>query len=165
LQEEDLQVRDYRGLEEMTGAVSTGLLAGDVVLAIDAALRADQVDEETADALRAGGQYLRALANPSELDTSGSQTGSLAATDAALDAVAQVQREKPNENIQTFLEKLAQALDDAAGGEKLDKTTVEMVVDIFSLLGDLELARVTSLSRERQDPIRWLVNPTPSNLS
>lgn len=158
-------MRDYRGLEEMTGAVSTGLLAGDVVLAIDAALQADAVDDETADALRAGGDYLRALAHPTELDLSGSQTGSLAATEAALDAVAQVQRDKPNENIQTFLEQIAQSLDSAAAGDKLEKKTAEIAVDIFSLLGDLELARVTSLSRERQDPIRWLVNPTPSSLS
>lgn len=157
-------MRDYRGLEEMTGAVSTGLLAGDVVLAIDAVLRTDQPDEDTADTLRTGGQYLRTLANPTE-EVGGSQTGSLSATDAALDAVAQVQREKPNENIQTVLEHLADSLEASAGGEKLPPKTVELAVNIFSLLGDLELARVTSLSRERQDPIRWLVNPTPSTLS
>lgn len=160
------QVRDYRGLEEITEAVSTGLLVGDVVLALDARLAGRTIGDEERDALSAGAQLLRSLASPETPGPGPTTTASLAAAGAALDAVAAIGANRPPDEIRDHLLQLATAVDAAAteNGEP-EREPLERVVELFSLVGDLELAHVNSVSRERQDPGRWLGRPTPSSLS
>ncbi|HEX2084282.1 MAG TPA: hypothetical protein VHF89_01255 [Solirubrobacteraceae bacterium] len=160
------QVRDYRGLEEITEAVSTGLLVGDVVLAIDARLAGREIGDEEKGVLAAGAQLLRALASPDAAGPGPATTASLAATGAALDAVAAIGADRPPDEIRDHLLHLATALDAAATDDgAVERASLEKVVELFSLVGDLELAHVNSVSRERQDPGRWLGRPTPSSLS
>lgn len=155
-------MRDHRGLEEITDAVSRGLLVGDVIVALDKSLSGGELDDDEQNALTAGSHLLREMAHPEEAAAASSSTGSLMATDAAIDAVARAHGQPPPDDIRKFLETLSDAVRAAAEGSDVQKKQLETVMELFSFLGDVELARANDLSRERQDPGQWLGTLTAS---
>lgn len=158
----DLQVRDYRGLEEITDAVSRGLLAGDVIVALDRAVSGLELDDQMIETIRAGESLLRDMAHPDRAATLVGTTGSLFATGAAVGAASRAIGREPPANVQNYLDALADSLVTLAEGKERKQDDLMQVVSLFSFLGDLELARANDVSRQRQDPVRWLGTPTPS---
>lgn len=155
-------MRDYRGLEELTDAVSRGLLVGDVIIALDLVLGGASLDEEAAEAIGAGESLLRDMAHPERAASLASSTGSLASTGAAVDATARAFGREPPEDLQLYLDGLADSLKALSSGQERPDDDLRQVIALFSFIGDMELARSNAVSRDRQDPVRWLGTTTPS---
>jgi hypothetical protein len=158
-------VRDYRGLEEITDAVSRGLLVGDVIVAVDLALTGEEFDEEMRDAIRAGESLIRDMAHPDRATTLVGTSSSLVATGAAVGAATRSIGREPPEDVQEYLDTLAESLELLALKKERREDELRQVISLFSFLGDLELARANDVSHQRQDPVRWLGTPTPSHSS
>ena len=158
-------MRDYRGLEEITDAVSRGLLVGEVIVAIDRAGSGGDLDDQTRRTIQAGASLLRDMAHPDRTMALIGSTGSLVATGAAVDAASRSIGRRPPEDVQQYLDGLADALVALAETREQRADDLQQVQSLFSFLGDLELARANDVSHQRQDPVGWLSTATPSLLS
>ena len=158
-------MRDYRGLEEITDAISRGVLVDDVIIAVDQALGEADLGEDERASVLAGESLLRDLAHPDRAASSANAASGLVAMGAVVGAASRSVGREPPADIQTYLDNLAEKLNALATRNERHEDDLMQVVALFSFLGDAQLARASSVSRERQDPARWLLTPTRSSLS
>jgi hypothetical protein len=151
-------VRDFQRLEELSDAVTIGLLAGDVVLAADRVRQQGSVDGDSKKALTRGEELLRSLAKTESPEVIALGTRSWAAAASAVEAVAAVQGQRPDADVQAVLTQLADGLHAVvqSGGIGDKQEELRAVVELFSFLGDLELAHVNNVARDREEPAAWL---------
>jgi hypothetical protein len=157
-------MRDYERLEELSKTVSAGLAAGEVVLAVDRLLAGASLDADGRVAVAAGVNLLRQLADPeAEFGSVTRGTQSLMSTGTAVDALELVHLQAPPDVAQ-FLNELATALEEASESTAPSPRAplLEEVLKLFSLLGDVELARSNRIARAGQEPMRWRSSTTTS---
>jgi hypothetical protein len=152
-------MRDRQGdLEELTGRVSRGLLAGDVVVAVDHLLETgDWYGEGDRQTVARGQQLLEALSERQAAPAQLPRARQMLASKTFLETMHAVQAQAPNEPVQEYLQRLADAIKDALDGELTPETrrNLETVRNLFAYLGQRNLARVNDVTRSRRDLSRW----------
>jgi hypothetical protein len=148
-------MRDRQGdLEELTGRVSHGLLAGDVVVAVDHLLETGdwhgEGDRETAARVQ---KLLEALSERQAAPARLPRSRQMLASKTFLETMHAVQAQAPNEPVQEYLQRLAVALRDGLDGQLTPETRRDLgrVRDLFAYLGQRNLARVNDVTRSRRD--------------
>jgi len=155
-------VNDRHELQEMTGAVSLGVLAEEMVLAVGKLRREESLAARDLDTITGGEQLLQRLSSdtPSVLSPVGIRhMGSEA---ALLDVFRAVRLRAPDQPVREFLRKLAEPLGRAARSEALQPSDRELLPEIQALfvqIGELTLARTNDLfDRGRKEPFGWMGN-------
>lgn len=157
-------MRDDYQLEEVTGAVSLGLLASDVAVATSQMLRGIDTSSIDRVSLERGAALLRALSRPFEEPAPPDGLGQLGSRGSELDALRALEVHMPGEDVREAVRPLADALDQILGGAPVadHRKEIEKIQRLFSLLGEMEVSRVTSLSRPSPDIPSWLISPASS---
>lgn len=153
-------MRDDYQLEEVSGAVGLGLLAGDIVIATSKLLRGADLSTSDRAALVACEALLKAMASPPSALLPGHRLGQLGSKRSAIDALRAVQLRVPPEDVQAYVKSLADAvasvLKEVAVTEHAPD--IESVRDLFSQLGEVEVSRVTAASRPMPEVPDWLTS-------
>jgi hypothetical protein len=157
-------MRDDYQLEEVSGAVSLGLLASDIVIATSKVLRGVAPSSSERAALESGEVLLRAMSAPIDDVRPSHRLGQLGSKSSAIDALHAVQLRVPGEDVQEYVKPLADAVRKVLDGTPITTHTaeIESVRDLFASLGEMEVSRVTSLSRPTPDVPRWLTSTASS---
>jgi hypothetical protein len=158
-------MRDEYQLEEVSGAVSLGLLASDIVIATSKVLRGADLSGSETGALRSGETLLRAMSTPLDDVRPPRRLGQLGSKSSAIDALRAIQVRMPGEDVQEYVKPLADAVRKVLAGEPLAAhlAEVESVRDLFASLSEMEVSRVTNLSRPTPDVPRWLTSTASSH--
>ncbi len=152
-------MRNYERLEELSETIAAGLQAGEVVLAVDLVLAGTPAGAEEQTALRAGGAILRLLADPTTVTgTRGRGPQKLISARSALDAVEAIRTASSERDLPAFAQWMADAIEHAAEGSisDEDRKPLQAALDVFSRLGNYELARVNSIVHTREEPMTWV---------
>jgi hypothetical protein len=157
---------DEYELEEVSGAVSLGLLASDVAIACSRLLRRVDLSESEQQALQAGHLLLQALSEPLGDIRPSDRLGQLGSKSSAIDALHAVELRVPGKDIREFVEPLAQSVAKVLAGAPIDEHAdhIEAVRDLFATLSEVEVSRLSNLSRPRPDIPRWQTS-TANSLS
>jgi hypothetical protein len=153
-------MRDRQQLEELTGAVSLGVLAEEMVLAAGRVLRREALGDRERQSLRMGHQLLERASSakfgvvppegPRRMDTD----------EAYLDAFRAVRLQAPGEPAQEYLRKLAAVLSRVLGEEELtpeDHKHLAQIQEFFARIGELTLARANDFfDKSRKEPFPWM---------
>jgi hypothetical protein len=158
-------MRDDYQLEEVSGAVSLGLLASDIVIATSKLLRGASLSDPERRALEGGEALLRTMSAPLDDARRSHRLGQLGSRSSAIDALHAVQARMPGEDIQEHVVPLADAVRKVLEGTSVAAHTAELesVRDLFTLLGEMEVSRVTNLSRPTPDVPPWLTSTASSS--
>ncbi len=153
-------MRDRQQLEELTGAVSLGVLAEEMVLATGRLLRDEQLGDKDLGILGVGQQLLERLSSESLGVVPPSGPRRMDTEEAYLDAFRAARLQAPGEPAQEFLGKLADVLGRAIKGETLsavDRQLLPKIQEFFAQIGELTLARTNDLfDRSRKERFRWI---------
>jgi hypothetical protein len=154
-------MHDETNFDEMSNAVGMGLLASDIVLAIGKISRSVDLSDENRKALEKGRAVLDALGSTVAalpLQDGLSQLGS----SSALDALQAVELKVTGETAQDLAGTLARELKVVLDGEpaKDHSEALAQISDLFAAIGNVEVMRVTNLSRPSQDVPPWLTKET-----
>jgi hypothetical protein len=157
-------MRDDYQLEEVSGAVSLGLLASDIVIATSKVLRGADPSSSERSALESGEALLRAMSAPLDDVRPPHRLGHLGSKSSAIDALHAVQMRVPGEDVQEYVKPLADAMREVLAGAPVatHTTEIESVRDLFASLSEMEVSRVTNLSRPTPDVPRWLTSTATS---
>jgi hypothetical protein len=161
-------MRDLGNLEELSSTAALGLWADDVVIALDHAMSEDSLTDATRETLRGAGNTLRAAAKQTENPMEAPKSArALAATDSALNAVAALVGGHPEEDVQRLLLSMADILDRAAARELSSNDTdrARQAIDLFGLLGELQLKESNSVLTSRKEAQAWTGVPATSSFS
>lgn len=143
-------MRDGSQMEEVTGAVSLGLFAGDAVFALGRVISTGSVAEDDRPILERGQQLLEALGAPVDAPTPPGGPRHLALGGSALDVLAAVETEAAEVAVEDFLRPLADALKESLDGKVEGHTDhLKTLRRVFAAIGDVEVSRVSQLSRPR----------------
>ena len=159
-------MRNYERLEELPGTIAAGLQAGEIVLAVDLILAGSSPGADERAALNMGSSLLRQLADPTPTRGIRSRgTQQLISAGSALDAIEAIRATSSESDLPTFADWMASAIEHAAEGQtsKADKGPLEAALNVFSRLGDYELARVNGIVRTREEPTAWVSSTTTSH--
>jgi hypothetical protein len=159
-------MRDDYQLEEVSGAVSLGLLASDIVIATSKLLCGADLSDPERRALEGGEALLRTMSVPLDDARRSHRLGQLGLRSSAIDALHAVQARMPGEeDIQEHVVPLADAVRQVLEGTAVAAHTAELesVRDLFALLGEMEVSRVTNLSRPTPDMPPWLTSVASSS--
>jgi hypothetical protein len=155
-------VRDRQQLEELTGAVSLGVLAEDAVLATSHVLHgtSDDVDRDR-QTLVVAQKILEELSSPTTIEISAPSGHRQMNTDEVyLDAFRAVRLQAPDQPVQEYLKDLADALKrviETGKVEAEDRPNLEEVQSFFACVGEVTLARANELfERSRKEPLPWI---------
>jgi hypothetical protein len=150
--------------EEMSSAVGLGLLASDMVLATGKLLRAGDLSEHELQTLRHGWRLLEVLSAPLEDIPPSEGLSQLGTKSSALDALQAVQVRVPGQDVQSYVQPLSEGLKAVLAGESPDahQNELTLVQDLFASIGDVELTRVSNLSRPTPDVPPWLTSTATS---
>jgi len=153
-------MRDEYQLEELAGAVGLGLLASDVVIATSKLLRAAHLSEDEHNALLNCKLLLQALSAPLDDVRPSARLGQLGSKRSALDALQAVQVHVPGKDVQEYVKRLADAIEEVivTGSPDTHRTELEMIQGLFASLSEVEVARATNLSRPTPEEPRWLTS-------
>jgi hypothetical protein len=153
-------------LEEVSGAVSLGLLASDIVIASSKLLRGAELADSDRSALEHGESLLEAMSAPLDDVQPPHRLGQLGSKNSAIDALHAVQVRVPGEDVHEHVRPLANAVKQVLGGGPVaqHRTEIESVRDLFAFLSELEVSRVTNMSRPTPDVPSWLTS-TANSLS
>lgn len=153
-------MRDEYQLEEVSGAVSLGLLASDIVIATSKVLRGADLSPSESLALKGGEAILRALSAPLDDIRPPHRLGQLGSKSSAIDALRAIQVRVPGEDVHEYVKPLADAVEKVLAGEPAaaHSEQVASVRDLFASLSEMEVSRVTNLSRPTPDVPRWLTS-------
>lgn len=159
-------MHDRQQIEELSGAVSIGLLAEETVLATARVLRGINLNQRDKEALLTARKLLQRLGATPTGVMSPPGPKRMDSEEAYLDTLRAVRLQAPNEPLHGYLTKLAKVLSKAAGGKTLsssDRQLVTSVRDLFIHVGELTLARAAELfDRSSQDPLSWIQIQTTS---
>jgi len=159
-------MRNFERLQGLPSTIAAGLQSGEVVLALDRAMAGETPTESERGALEAGEALLRHLANPEIRGTVGRTRGAqhLMSAGTALDAIEVVQAASVGKDFNTFVTGLADVISRALeqGVAADDEPALRSVLNVFSHLGDLELARANTLLRTREELVTWPSSMTTS---
>jgi hypothetical protein len=161
-------VRDREQLEELTGAVSLGVLAEDTVLATARVLREESLGARYRQTLQVAHQVLEGLSSDRVDEvTAPSGRRRMDTDELYLDAFHAVRIQAPGEPAQDYLKKLANAIKRVLDDEKLtdqDRVLVGKVKDFFSCIGEITLSRANELfDPSRKEPLSWIRMHTTSH--
>lgn len=158
---------DEYELEEVSGAVSLGLLASDVAIACSRLLRRADLSESEQQALRTGHLLLQALSEPLGDVRPSDRLGQLGSKSSAIDALRAVEIRVAGKEIGDYVEPLAQSVADVLDGASIDEhaNQIEAVRDLFATLSEVEVSRLSNLSRPTPDIPRWQQTSAASSLS
>lgn len=158
-------MRDDYQLEEVTGAVSLGLLASDVTVATSKVLRGVAPTPVDRVALENGRALLRAISKPPEELVPPEGLGQLGSRGGTLDALRALEVQMPGPDIEQSVRPLADALEQVLKGAAVTthRLSLEAVQRLFALLGEMEVSRATSLSRPSPDTQNWLISTASSD--
>jgi hypothetical protein len=152
-------MRDKQLFEQLTNAVSLGVLAEEMVLAAGHAVARRPLDEHETEVLRTGQQLLAAIASTTltVVPTPGPRRMD---TDAAyLEAFRAVRLEAPGERAQDYLNSLCAVIEKAASGREIsdnDIGVLRRVQDLFARVGEMSLVRAGDLFEQpRKEPLPW----------
>ena len=152
-------MRDRQLFEQLTNAVSLGVLAEEMVLAAGHAAARQTLDDHDLEILRTGQQLLSAIASATltVVPTPGPRRMD---TDAAyLEAFRAVRLEAPGERAQDFVSNLSGVLEKAVSGGEITDHDVEVlrrVQDLFARVGEMSLVRASDLFEQpRKEPLPW----------
>jgi hypothetical protein len=153
-------VRDRQQLEELTGAVSLGVLAEEMVLATGRVLREEHLGDRERQTLEFGHQLLERLSTATFGLVPPSGPRRMDTDETYLDAFRAVRLQAPEEPAQEYLSRLADVLSRIVAEKKLTAEDRELVVsirDLFSRVGELTLARANDLfDRSHKEPFSWI---------
>jgi hypothetical protein len=161
-------VRDRQQLEELTGAVSLGVLAEDAVLATSHVLHGSSdsadLDKKT---LIIAQKILEDLSSATTIQIIAPSGHRQMNTDEVyLDAFRAVRLQAPDQPVQEYLRNLADALKrviDSGTVEDEDRSNLEEVQSFFACVGEVTLARANELfERSRKEPLPWIRTDTTS---
>jgi hypothetical protein len=157
-------MRDDYQLEEVSGAVSLGLLASDIVIATSKVLRGAEPSSSERSALEGGEALLRAMSAPLDEVRPPHRLGKLGSKSSAIDALHAMQVFVPGEDVQEHVKPLADAVRKILDGTPVAPHTaeIESVRDLFAFLSEMEVSRATNLSRPTTDVPRWLTSAASS---
>jgi len=138
----------YQQLERLSETVAFGVLSQDVVIAADRMLSDEPIDDRERGALEKGRDLLRALAEPDTPPETSSAAHRLAENSRALATLDAAQARVSGEGVRSYMLKLADALEDvlATGTGADHRGDLDDITDLFSTIGQLELARANGLS-------------------
>lgn len=140
---------DGSQMEEVTGAVGLGLFAGDVVLALGRLINSRTAEPTDRDTLQLAAQLLEGLGTPVDSPAPPSGQRQLAGENA-LDALAAVESEAAEADVEDFIRPLAEALKQSLkSNAKPEVAALETLRRVFAAIGDAEVSRVSRLSRPR----------------
>ena len=152
-------MRDKQLFEQLTNAVSLGVLAEEMVLAVGHAVARRPLDEHDTEVLRTGQQLLSAIASTTltVVPTPGPRRMN---TDAAyLEAFRAVRLEAPGERAQDYLNSLCAVIEKTASGGDISDSDIEVlrrVQDLFARVGEMSLVRAGDLFEQpRKEPLPW----------
>jgi hypothetical protein len=141
-------MRDGSQMDEITGAVGLGLFSADVVLALGRLIRSS-VSTSDKDTLQRARLLLESLVSPVDSPALPSGQRRLAGENA-LDALAAVESEAAEADVEEFIRPLADALKESLKGSAASHVTeIETLRRVFAAIGDAEVSRVSRLSRPR----------------
>lgn len=157
-------MRDDYQLEEVSGAVSLGLLASDIVIATSKILRGVDPSIRDRTALESGEALLRSMSAPLDDVRPPVRLGHLGSKSSAIDALHAIQVRVPGGDVHEYVRPLADAVRAVLGGAPIGEhaNEIESVRDLFMSLSEMEVSRVTNLSRPTPDVPRWLVSTASS---
>jgi hypothetical protein len=146
-------VQDLHRQEELSAVVAVGLSAEEIVLVAGRLARgfADEADLPIAEY---GARVLRALGDVASPFGLPSDTAGFMSSDGFIDAIRAVRAQAPGQDVKTYSEALAAALEKAARGEELaaaDRELLERVRDLFGVVGKTAIARANDLSQPQRD--------------
>lgn len=155
-------MRDRQQLEELTGAVSLGVLAEDAVLATSHVLHgsSDDVDRDK-QTLVIAQKILEDLSSATTIGiVAPSGPRQMNTDDFYLDAFRAVRLQAPEQPAQEYLKSLADALKRVIDNGKVedeDRSNLEEVQSFFTCVGEVTLARANELfERSRKEPLPWI---------
>lgn len=151
---------DRHQLEEVTGAVSLGVLAEEMVLAVGRLRREEQLTQEDLRTIEAGQRLLEELSSavPGVLSPGGTRHMDTEA--AILDVYRAVRLRAPEEPAREFLARLAKPLARATQGDRMlsdqERALLPEIQALFTQIGELSLARTNELfDKGRKEPFAW----------
>lgn len=155
---------DEYELEEVSGAVSLGLLASDIAIACSKLLRHADLSDAEEKSLRAGHLLLQALSEPLDDVRPSDRLGQLGSKSSAIDALHAVELRVPGEDIREYVQPLEESLAAvmATGNINEHTTQLEAVRDLFATLSEVEVSRLSNLSRPKPDVPRWQISAASS---
>lgn len=154
-------MRDRQQLEELTGAVSLGVLAEDAVLATSHILNeaVDGIPDHDKQTLIIAQQVLEGLSSATTIAISPPETRQMNTDDVYLDAFRAVRLQAPDQPAQEYLKGLADALRrviDSGTVLDEDRPSLTQVQSFFACVGEVTLARANELfERSRKEPLPW----------
>jgi hypothetical protein len=155
-------MRDRKNIEELSGTISRGLLAGDVVLALDKFLHDGVLTEAELEAIKRGKSVLQSLEDPDIAPVRPSRARSVVSSKSVLDAIHAARVQSLGEPFHEFVQNSVAALDAAVRREvtEVQRPHLESVRGLFAYIAQLNLAHANDLTRTRRDLPKW-----PSRLS
>jgi hypothetical protein len=160
IEEGGVIVQDRQQLEELTGAVSLGVLAQEIVLATSRVLRKEDLADRERHTLEAGQQLLERLSAEKLGVAPPAGARTMDTEETYLDAFRAARLQAPDEPAQEFLGRLAKVLSAVLAGKELTEEERGLVVRIqefFARIGELTLARANDLfDRPRKEPFPWI---------
>lgn len=153
-------MRDRQQLEELTGTISLGLLAEELVLAAGRALRSETLGDRELQTLETGHQLLERLGRVTFGVVPPPSTRRMDTDEAYLDAFRAVRLQAPGEPAQEYMRRHAAVLARVLKQENLspdDRASLAEIQDFFARLGELTLARANYVfDRSRKEPFAWI---------
>lgn len=149
---------DRHEIDELTGAVSLGLLSQDVVLAIGRVRRAEPLTDSDSHSLRGGKFLLDRLASDAPSLVQSEHPRQMQDDVADREVFRAVRIQSPDEPAREFLARLALVLDHALVGTLAvdEADTIKIAQNLFAQVGDLALTRTNDLfERSHSEQFQW----------
>jgi hypothetical protein len=161
-------MRDLQHLEELSSTAALGLWADDVVLALDQTASGAEPSTAQATLLAEAAETLEEARKRTVKPLTTPKTArALAATETALTAVATMVRARSGESQHELLDAMVRVLRVAAEGKlrKSDANRVQLVIELFGMVGEHQLAASNSVLRSRKEARAWTEAPATANSS
>jgi hypothetical protein len=149
--------RDLQRLEKLSSTAALGLWADDVVITLESASSGGALNASGQELLKAAANTLEEIRD--EVDQPmvvPKSARSLATTDTTLSAVTALAREQDSD-VKQMLGDMARAIRQVAHGQlaKEDSESLEIALDVFSLIGEYQLAESNAVLMPRKDRDAW----------
>jgi hypothetical protein len=155
-------MHDPKNIEEVSATISRGLLAGDVVIAVDKSLTGAPLSAQELAAIDSGRNVLMSFEDPDVPPARPLRSRHLASSKNVLDALQIARTQTLDESLQQFIHNATEALSAARQQQMTDaqRPYLESVRSLFAYLAQLNLAQANDITRSRRNPLKW-----PSRLS
>jgi hypothetical protein len=149
-------MRERQHLEELSGAVSLGLLAEDMVIVIGRVMRGETLNAKDRRVLEMA-RALFATLGCADVILPAAGRDQMLSDDAYFDALRAVETQVPGQEAQAAAARLVELLDTVLTGDVDQVAAHELhaLRAVFIDVGKATLMRANDLSRSRQEPYPW----------